>query len=129
MTDQLNDDRVGYARPPKHTKRKKRQGGTSRKKKRQPRPSESVIAMIDRLLDAPVKITKNGTPTIMTALEAIVHQLLQKSLSGNKKANRALLEFQDFARLHEAGGQIEIVFVDNEYTRALSASRPESDDV
>jgi hypothetical protein len=64
----------------------------------------------------------------MSTLEAIVHQLLQKSLSGNKTANRALLEFQDFARRHQAGGQAEIVYVDNDYTRALSASRPESDD-
>jgi hypothetical protein len=51
MTDPLDDDGVGYGRPPKHTRWKKGQSGNLRKKPRQPKPSEGMIGVIDRLLD------------------------------------------------------------------------------
>lgn len=128
MADQ-RDDRVGYGRPPKHRRWKKGQSGNPAKKMERPKPSEGMTAMIDRLLGERVQITKNGRPVTMTTLEAVVHQLLQKSLAGNKRANRALHEYLDFARGQQSGGQIEIVFIDNDYTRALSASRPDPDNV
>jgi hypothetical protein len=53
-----------------------------------------------------------------------IHQLLQKSLSGNKKAERALREFEAFASRNMTK-QFEIVFVDNEYTTAFAAAQPE----
>jgi hypothetical protein len=120
MSDAPDDDDVGYRKPPKATRWKTGQSGNPRKSK--PKRAESVLTVIKRLLVAPVTIVKNGAHTKMSALEAILHQLLQKSLSGDKKALRTLREFEEFA--HRNGtAQFEIVFVDNEYTKALAASR------
>jgi hypothetical protein len=84
--------------------------------------------LIDRRLIAPVKIIKNGVPTKMPALNAIMYQLLQQSLSGNKKAERALREIEAFASRNMTK-RTEIVFVDNEYTTAFSASKFEAENV
>jgi hypothetical protein len=122
MTDTSDMEAVGYGRPPKNTRWKKGQSGNPRKI--QPKQVESVVALIDRQLLASVAIIKNGVPTQMTAMNAIIHQLLQLSLSGNRKAERALREFEAFAN-RKMTKRLEVVFVDNEYTIAFSASRPE----
>jgi hypothetical protein len=123
MTDRSDGDAVGYGRPPKNTRWKKGQSGNPRNIR--PKPVESVVALIDRRLVAPVKIVKNGVPTKMPALNAIMYQLLQNSLSGNKKAERALREFEAFA-CRNMTKRTEIVFVDNEYTAAFSVSQFEA---
>jgi hypothetical protein len=80
-------------------------------------------------LVSPVRITKNGIPTKMPALNAIMYQLLQKSLSGNnKKAERALAAFEAFASRNMTK-RLEVIFVDNEYTVAFSASNLEDTNV
>jgi Family of unknown function (DUF5681) len=122
MTSPSDGDAVGYASPPQNTRWKKGQSGNPRNIR--PKPEETTIALIDRLLVAPIKIVKNGVPTRMPALNAIMHQLLQKALSGNKKAARALREFEAFASRNMTR-RLEIVFVDNEYTTAFSASELE----
>jgi hypothetical protein len=126
VTDPSDGDAVGYGRPPKHTRWKKGQSGNPRKVR--PQREENMVALIDRLLMAPVKIVKNGVPVRMTAVNAIIHQLLQKSLSGNPRAERALREIDAFASRNKTK-QLEIVFVDNEYTAAFSASLPEDRNV
>jgi hypothetical protein len=114
--------KVGYGHPPLETRWKKGQSGYSRKAKAKPQPTETTLAVIDQLLVGPVQIVMNGETKKMSALEAILFQLLQKSLSGDKKAQRALREYEEFANRNQAA-QFEIVFVDNEYTKALSARR------
>jgi hypothetical protein len=125
MTGPTDGDAVGYGRPPKHTRWKKGQSGN---RKIGLKREENMVTLIDRLLMAPVNIVKNGVPSRMSAINAIVHQLLQKSLSGNRKAERALREFEAFATRNMTK-QTEIVFVDNEYTAAFAAARPEDRNV
>jgi Family of unknown function (DUF5681) len=122
MTDASDDDAVGCGHPPKKSRWKKGQSGNPRNIR--PKREESTVALIDRLLLAPVRIVKNGAPTKMPALNAIMYQLLQKSLSGNRKAARALREFEAFAS-RNLTKRLEIVFVDNEYTAAFSAAQCE----
>jgi Family of unknown function (DUF5681) len=126
MTDTSDGDSVGYGRPPKHARWKKGQSGNPRNIR--PKRVESTVALIDRLLVAPVKIVKNGVPTTMPTLNAVMYQILQKSMSGNKKAERALRELEVFASRHMTK-RTEIVFVDNEYTAAFSASKLEAENV
>jgi Family of unknown function (DUF5681) len=122
MTDPSDGDAVGYGHPPKKSRWKKGQSGNPRNIR--PKRAESTVTLIDRLLVAPVKIVKNGVPTTMPALNAIMYQLLQKSMLGNKKAERALREFEAFASRNMTK-RFEIIFVDNEYTAAFSTSQPE----
>jgi hypothetical protein len=125
MTELPDNDDVGYRRPPKGKRWKKGQSGNPRNKAK-PNATESPLAVVERLLLKPVDIKKDGLPTKMPVLEAITYQLLQRSLKGNKKADRALQKYKEFAERNTAP-QFEIVFVDNEYTNAFAASR-ESDD-
>jgi hypothetical protein len=126
MTGPSKGDAVGYGRPPKNTRRKKGQSGNRRKVR--PKQNENMVSLIDRLLVTSVNIVKNGVPSRMSAMNAIIHQLLQKSLSGNKKAERVLREFEAFASRNMIK-QLEIVFVDNEYTTAFAAAQPEDKSV
>ena len=56
-----------------------------------------MIAVIDRLLLNPVPITVNGEQTTVTALEAIVLQLLRKGMEGSARARRVMLKYLEFA--------------------------------
>jgi hypothetical protein len=120
-----DDYRVGYGRPPWETRWKKGQSGDARRWK--PKPSESTVAIIDRLLLAPVKIVLNGEPRKVSALEAIVFQLLQKAMSGKGRAYRALLKYQEFASLN-LEKRLELTFVDSEYTRAFASQDLDKND-
>jgi hypothetical protein len=125
MTDSSDGD-VGYRRPPKSKRWKKGQSGNPRNGKAKPKTIDSPLAVIERLLLKPVDTVKDGQPTKMAALEAILYQLLRKSLSGDKKAERALQKFEEFAHRNSAP-QFEIVFVDNDYTKAFAASQEDDD--
>ena len=112
---------VGYGRPPQETRWKKGHCGNPRKQYRR-RPA-SALETIDELLLRPIDVVERGATRKATALEAIVLQLWQKELSGNQRALRARLKFEEIARESSDRG-IEIEFSDSDYTRAMSAGRP-----
>lgn len=116
-----DDSPTGYGNPPKKYRWKKGQSGNSRRQRA--KPSESTVAVIDRLLGAPVQITINGETEAVPALEAIIFQLLQKEMSGNQQAARTLLKYREFAS-RSTKKKLEITFVDNSYTNALSSKLP-----
>ena len=113
-----DDSRAGYGNPPKEYRWKKGQSGNPRRQRA--KPPESTVAMIDRLLATPVHMTINGEAKKVAALEAIVFQLLQKEMSGNQQAARILLKYREFAS-RNIKKRLEITFVDNPYTNALSS--------
>jgi hypothetical protein len=75
--------------------------------------------MVDGLLLSPVSITLNGRPQQVSTIEAIILRLMEKGRSGSNRAWRALLKLQQFGRRH-GRKNLEIRFVDNEYTRAFA---------
>lgn len=77
------------------------------------------LATIEQLLIKSVEVVKDGEPTKMSALEAMLYRLVQKSVAGDRKAEQAIHKFEEFALQHSAP-QVEIVFVDNEYTKAFA---------
>jgi hypothetical protein len=80
---------------------------------------ESMIAVIDRLLLNPVTITFNGQQRVVTAIEAIVLQLLRKAMDGEPRARRVLLKYQKIAR-QSAKTRLEVRFLDSDYTQSLA---------
>ena len=109
------------------------------RRRRRPARQESTLEIMDRLLSPPVPISMNGQAKQVSASEAIVLQLMQKAMSGNARAWRALLKYQEFAnsrsdkidrtpirrkRLH--AGSREIPFEERRWlvTRSATASRP-----
>ena len=118
MSHQNDDDGpIGYGNPPRKYRWKKGQSGNPRR--RRTKPIESTVTIIDRLLTATVSMTINGEVQRIPALQAIVSQLVQRDLSGNPKAARALLKYQEFAS-RNTERKSEVTFVDNDYTDALS---------
>jgi Family of unknown function (DUF5681) len=81
------DDKVGYRRPPPRTRWRKGQCGNPQGSKR--KIAETTVAMIDRLMLTTVPITLNGRRKRVAALEAILYQLLQKAMGGERRAYRA----------------------------------------
>ena len=117
MSATSDNDAVGYGRPPQARRWKKGQSGNPRR--RRSKPPESTVAMIDRLLAAPVSIIVNGETERVPAIEAIVLQLLQKEMAGNARAARTLLKYREFAA-QNGEKQLEVIFVESDYTKALS---------
>jgi hypothetical protein len=120
MNSPSDDYPVGYGRPPLKSRWKKGQSGYPRN--RRPKEPEGTVSMIDRLLLARVQITLNGEKKRIPVLEAIVLQLQQKELSGNKQASRVLMRYQEFAT-RNLKKKLELRFVDNEYTTAFATAR------
>jgi hypothetical protein len=96
------------------------------RRRRRPKRREGTAAIIDGLLLRPVAITFNGEAMQVPAIEAILLQLLEKGRAGNNRAWRVLLQFQEFAR-RRSKKELELRFVDNDYTRALATSKPENE--
>jgi hypothetical protein len=112
---------VGYKRPPKATRWKKGQSG--RPGRRSSPRSDSIIEMIDALLLAPVKITLNGEPKQVPALEAILERLWMKGIAGDRQATDVYMRYQELA-LRKIERKVEIIFTDSDYTTALAAQPP-----
>jgi hypothetical protein len=119
------DDDIGYGRTRKRTRIRKDQ---SRERNRQYRKhSEGRIEMMTRILLKPVDITVSGERKRITALEAILLQLRAKELSDQPRASKVRLKYEDFAR-QNSQPRPRIVFVDSDYTQALTATAPKKND-
>jgi Family of unknown function (DUF5681) len=88
---------------------------------------ESVLIFLDRLLTSPVSIAMSGELKQVTAVEAIVLQLLQKAMSGNPRACRVLSKYQECANRH-LNNSPELIFAESDYTKALAAFTSRTDD-
>jgi hypothetical protein len=113
-----SDDETGYGKPPKRTRWKKGQSGNRKPghRKRQ----ENTVELIDKLLLKLVEITIGETSRKVTTLEAILYRLWAKEVTGDPRALKIRMKYQEFARQF-AKPKFEIVFVDNEYTTAFAA--------
>jgi hypothetical protein len=78
-----------------------------------------MLAMIDRLLAAPVPITLNGETKRVPAIEAIVLQLMQNEMAGDARAARTFMKYREFAS-QNVQKRLEVTFTESDYTRALS---------
>jgi hypothetical protein len=74
---------------------------------------------MDRLLARRVSISMSGNPKDVPASDTIVLQLMQKAMSGNPRAWRTILKYQDFAN-SRSGKSTRLQFVESDYTRAVA---------
>ena len=110
------DDKVGYGRPPSWTKWRKGESGNRENKNLRRTPN--TVDLMDRLFMAPVKINVNGKKKVPT-LAAIILQLWSKEIGGDRRALEVRMKYEAFAR-ENAPTQVEMIFVEGEYTRALA---------
>jgi Family of unknown function (DUF5681) len=108
---------VGYGKPPPNQWKKGETGNPMRK---HPRPIESELEMIDRLLMAPTKLTFKGKKQSMTKLEALALRVSNIEIGGNPSATRLRIRLEKLERSTLADGA-ELQFEENEYTRNLAS--------
>ncbi|MGE0055420.1 MAG: DUF5681 domain-containing protein [Hyphomicrobium sp.] len=77
-----DDDKVGYCKPPKHSRFKPGQSGNPLGR---PRKSRSIEAMIKRELDQTVVIKEGGREIRLRKVEALIKQLVNRAISGDQK--------------------------------------------
>jgi hypothetical protein len=119
MTTPPQEYKIGYGRPPLKTRWKKGESGNPHRKSR--KRSNNTVEIIDRLFQDFIQVTVHGKTTRITALEAIIIQLSLKEISGNRRALRVRLKYQEFA-VRNSERRTAITFIDNAYTRALAAA-------
>jgi hypothetical protein len=114
---------IGFGRPPKRTQWKKGESGNGHRKARR---AATTAEIIDKMLLAPIEITENGVPRQVTTLEAILLQLWQKELDGNRRALAIRLKYEELDQTI-AEPTTKISFADSPYCDA-SSSKTDADD-
>ena len=90
--------------------------GKGRRSRRAP---ESTRELLERLLVRPISMKVDGAPTSVTVFDAIIFQMIQKGISGDPQAVRALTDFEESIRRRAARPTVTR-FVDSDYTRAVA---------
>ena len=108
---------------PDHSGKPRAKNKKRRKSKR--RSSPSTRAILIRLLLSKVRTSFNGEEREITALEAIMHQLIQREAAGDSRASRVLLKYEELTK-HGTELPLQITFVDSDYTHALADEAPEA---
>ncbi len=99
MDDRVERDltnKVGYAKPPKHTRFTK---GRSGNPKGRPTGSKNLATMVIEELTQPVAIVENGKRTKIPKIRAAVRQALNRAMVGDFKA---LQQIVIMLRSHDA---------------------------
>lgn len=109
-----SDSERAEKRPPKPVRTKRR-----RKARREPL---NTVAFIDQLLLTQIAITREGEIKKVTALEAIMLQLLNAEKEGNAGASKVLRKYRALVS-RKADARPQVVFVENNYTRSFAGGK------
>lgn len=86
---------VGYGKPPKHSRFKPGQSGNP---KGRPKSRKNMRTIVNDVMERPVLINENGRPRRVKFLEAFVHQMAAKALSGSTRDQLAMFKtIHDYA--------------------------------
>lgn len=87
----MDDDNVGYGKPPKHTRFQKGQSGNprGRPKRNQCRDSSSLM---NEILDEPAIINVDGKPVKSTKRKALLRMVLKQATEGKSGPLKVVFE-------------------------------------
>ena len=91
-TPSADPDRVGYAKPPKHTQFKKGQSGNPKGRAKAVKAHMPVSRIIRHSLSEEVQGQVNGKTRKMTKLEAIIEVQSAKALKGDTRAAKLVID-------------------------------------
>ena len=105
-SEHADDYKVGYRKPPKHSRFKKGISGNPRGK---PRGTQNSATLLKQALLASVLVKQNGHQIKATKLRVIVTRLIQQAMQGDYPSIQLLLRYAGLDRLlnepkHEYGG-------------------------
>ena len=108
---------IGRGRPPKATQWKK--GKSPNPGGRSSRRPTGLLEIIDKQLLTHVKITIDGVSKRVSTLEAILEQLWNKGIEGDRRARAVFFRWLELAP-QVADSTVEITFADSDYTRTFT---------
>ena len=97
--DPQRDYKVGYGKPPRHSRFTKGQSGNPRGR---PAGAKNLKTLLNEALNEPVIVTENGGRRKVTKREAIITQLVNRSATADWRAIKILLDL-----VREIEGQSE----------------------
>ncbi len=80
MSHSKDDDRVGYGRPPRHTRFKPGQSGNPRGR---PRRGRSFKTLLEQALEKPLEISSRNGKARVSAREALAMRIVNEAVKGN----------------------------------------------
>ncbi len=89
MSDDRDDDKVGYGNPPKHSRFKPGQSGNRRGR---PKSKKRGKTDVSELLNEPVKVTAGGKERDMSPFEASFRKLAIKAINKDLRAIRKFMK-------------------------------------
>jgi len=89
---------VGYGKPPQHSRFKKGRSGNPRGR---PKRSESFARLAQRTLNERIAIKENGERRVISKLEAVLKQLINKAATGDTRAIREIIKLQPLIALED----------------------------
>ena len=125
MADDSDDESVGRGRPPKHSRWVK--GQTGNRKRQYGRRKMSPPELIEKELAELIPITGTDGDQKVPKLKAILLQLNQKMLLGDRRALAVMLKFEALAA-GDSKKTVHLEYVDDDYTQALSAPKKRNGD-
>jgi Family of unknown function (DUF5681) len=85
-----DDYEVGYGKPPKETRFEKGQSGNP---KGRPKGSQNIATTFHQITRELIQVSENGKSRAVTKLDAIMLQLVNKAVSGDLKAGKEILQW------------------------------------
>jgi hypothetical protein len=96
MSEETGDDyRVGYAKPPEHTRFKKGRSGNPNGR---PKGAKNFAGELQQELAEPILVKEDGKSRRLSKRRAMIKRQVQKALQGDA---RALMSLLTLAREHE----------------------------
>ncbi len=90
MEDDENGSKVGYGKPPEHSRFKKGKSGNSRGRPPRPKPANDLRAILERVASEEIEI--NGQTMTMTEVE--LRSIQRKAAKGDVVASRHLAKLR-----------------------------------
>ena len=98
MSDGNPDYQVGYKKPPEHTRFRKGRSGNPRGR---PKRAERFARLARRTLNERIAIKENGERRVISKLEAVLKQLINKAATGDARAIREIIKLQPLIALED----------------------------
>lgn len=84
------DYKVGYGKPPVHSRFKPGQSGNKKGRPKTSAPRKDLPDLLLECLEQPVELMLRGRPVRMSAKEALAHQIVGRAMKGDFRAVQAL---------------------------------------
>lgn len=101
----LGHYQVGYRKPPREYQFRLGQSGNSAGRPRAGVQAVNLFASVDRALKKRISVLDGGQKRKVRARDALITQLLQAALRGDKSARKELLKLAEKADLARASGE------------------------